>query len=777
MLINSPNISGSLKVTGNTVITGSLTVLGGINATITGSATTASYVEYSNVANKPTLVSGSSQVSFNGITDKPTLVSGSSQVTYSGLSGIPAGIVSGSSQVSFNGIVDKPTLVSGSAQISFNGITDKPTLVSGSSQITYSGLSGIPSGIVSSSAQVGGYGIFATTGSNTFIGNQTITGSVFGTGSLTIDGCITATGQIVAQTINVQQVTSSIVYSCGSNIFGTSVSNTQQFTGSMLITGSNITANVGTACFSGNVCAPAMDIMPSGIGSSTLGGIMRIVTTGTSTGIAVGQSNTNRYTHIAANDIQVFNDDFFLSTRCAFPLSIGTCYTARLTFAATGIACFSCQVCAPVAIFSGCVGINTTAPDSLLHVLNCSNTPYNDANTLASGQWFRVSNPSSCTGATTGMLFVAQGPSGGNGLATINAVTTSCGSMAITFATRNVSGNVTERMRITAAGNVGIGTCNPVGKLDVTLLNTRRFIVTYDDSIITIKGANDTGGGENLRIIGDNLIFNTNSVGSGIERLRINGTGIACFACQVCAPAAIFTGCVGIGQTSPAFGLEVFSSSQTAVTSNNTFGANFNIIFNRDNTGDTRNCFNLLADQNSAYIRTLNDFPINFVTNSQNRLLLSSTGIACFACTVCALSLITSNVVRSGDSALLRGSSVTQVGNNITFDAFRFLNPTGGVGGSSSSLNGMLYMSFTDTFTGGNQVSYQYLVITTGNGVTPGPYCFAQLYCGPVRGTNPISSISLVNDGAGGAVKVQATTAASGVSGAIAYISYVGTAV
>jgi hypothetical protein len=197
MLINSPNISGSLKVTGNTVITGSLTVLGGINATITGSVTSASYVEYSNVANKPTLVSGSEQVSFNGITDKPTLVSGSEQ-------------------------------------ISFNGIVDKPTLVSGSAQVTYSGLSGIPSGIVSSSAQVGGYGVFATTGSNSFNGSQVVTGS------------LTVTGQVVAQTLNVQQVTSSIVFSSGSNIFGNDVSNTQQFTGSVSVTGSLTVTTAGT---------------------------------------------------------------------------------------------------------------------------------------------------------------------------------------------------------------------------------------------------------------------------------------------------------------------------------------------------------------------------------------------------------------------------------------------------------------------------------------------------------------------------------------------------
>jgi hypothetical protein len=159
--------TGSNSFNGNQTVTGSLTVTGGV----TGTSTTASYVEYTGVANKPTLVSGSEQVSFNGIVDKPTLVSGSSQITYSGISSIPAGIVS-------------------------------------------------------SSTQITGYNIFATTGSNQFNGAQAITGS------------LTVTGQVVAQTLNVQQVTSSIVYSSGSNVFGNNVSNTQQFTGSVSVTGS-----------------------------------------------------------------------------------------------------------------------------------------------------------------------------------------------------------------------------------------------------------------------------------------------------------------------------------------------------------------------------------------------------------------------------------------------------------------------------------------------------------------------------------------------------------
>ena len=327
-------------------------------------------------------------------------------------------------------------------------------------------------------------------------------------GAQTVCANITSTGTIIAQTLNVQQVTSSIVYSSGSNTFGNQLTDVQQFTGSLRVTGSgnhfivggnfgvgtsspntkfeigeeaspilritstsgpysqiqsntvgtlqlmadegNTGANTsmrfridgfeamrftssGSACFACQTCAPGMDIMPSGIGVSTLGGIMRVVTTGTSTGIAVGQSNSNRYTHFAANDIQVFNDDFFLTTRCAFPLSIGTCYTARLTFAATGIACFSCQVCAPQGIFingaaslqaqfgqnNDATGTQTSAIDIISR--NAANT---------AGFTFRIQN--CATTCTTHLVY------GGNTV-----------------------------MAFRCDGNVGIGTTTPFAKLEV----------------------------------------------------------------------------------------------------------------------------------------------------------------------------------------------------------------------------------------------------------------------------------------------------------------------
>jgi hypothetical protein len=75
-----------------------------------------------------------------------------------------------------------------------------------------------------------------------FSGNK-IQSSINGTpvvfaSDVIVSGGITTTGQIIAQSINVQQVTSSIIYSSGSNQFGNDLLNIQTLTGSVNITGS-----------------------------------------------------------------------------------------------------------------------------------------------------------------------------------------------------------------------------------------------------------------------------------------------------------------------------------------------------------------------------------------------------------------------------------------------------------------------------------------------------------------------------------------------------------
>jgi len=72
-----------------------------------------------------------------------------------------------------------------------------------------------------------------------------ISGSAIITGSLNVTGSITTVGTITATTLVVQTITSSIEYSSGSNIFGSKSTDTQQFTGSVGITGS-LTSNGNT---------------------------------------------------------------------------------------------------------------------------------------------------------------------------------------------------------------------------------------------------------------------------------------------------------------------------------------------------------------------------------------------------------------------------------------------------------------------------------------------------------------------------------------------------
>lgn len=94
-------------------------------------------------------------------------------------------------------------------------------------------------------------GSYATTGSNQFNGNQSISGS------------ITSNGTITAQTLVVQTVTSSVEFVTGSTKNGSLSSNTHQFTGSVLMSGSLVVtgsvSSVGVVNFK-NTTDSSLDI-------------------------------------------------------------------------------------------------------------------------------------------------------------------------------------------------------------------------------------------------------------------------------------------------------------------------------------------------------------------------------------------------------------------------------------------------------------------------------------------------------------------------------------
>ena len=403
------------------------------------SVATASYVQYTNVVNKPTLVSGSSQISFSGRTNKPTLVSGSSQ-------------------------------------ISFSGITNKPTLVSGSSQITYSGLTGIPAGIVSSSVQVKEYNVFATTGSNQFNGNQSITGS------------LTVSGQVVAQTLNVQQVTSSIVYSSGSNIFGNSLGNTQQFTGSLQVSGSShyLLGSVGVG-----VTSPLSRLH---------------VNTGTNQNFRVRPGTDVGATNGVALNSRT-DDDGSLQ---------------QLTLRASDV----------IMLTSGNVGIGTASPGSILQANFSNATTYSSGVT---GNGLTLYNTSATNNQYVGLYFLGEPSSGNAGQATIYGITTGTGAMDLAFSTRG-SSVLAERMRITSGGNMGIGSISPSEKLEVQ----DGYLSTYHNANVNDAGYGvqfytNGGGSKNslasilLSQVGTarsgNLTFNTSNAGAPTTKMIITSTG------------------------------------------------------------------------------------------------------------------------------------------------------------------------------------------------------------------------------------------------------------
>ncbi len=308
------------------------------------------------------------------------------------------------SYVEYSNVANKPALVSGSSQVSFNGITDKPALVS-------------------SSAQIVGYNVFATTGSNQFNGSQAITGS------------LTVTGQVVAQTLNVQQVTSSIVYSSGSNIFGNSLSNTQQFTGSLQVTGSThyLLGNVliGTTTGSNSRfqvigsnsnLLPLVDLVASGTGLFQRG--VRLLNSGMNTGdnimYAVGQADNAR------NMGQVY-----------FQYSGSSSTSNRLSFGLHSVDDVL------NILGTGNVGVGTVSPSAKLEVEAASNPEISIASTAGA-----TSNLLSFKATSHTQPIQTQLKTIDNGNFTSD--------LAFLFKASGTGGTLSEKMRITSDGKLQV---------------------------------------------------------------------------------------------------------------------------------------------------------------------------------------------------------------------------------------------------------------------------------------------------------------------------------
>jgi hypothetical protein len=288
--------SGTLINIGPAIFSGSVTAVGGFSGSFSGNADSASLAQNSLLLQGTGSVGFTTTASFNAVSSSQQQISASQQQLSSSFLALTA---------------------------SFNAVS------SSQQQISASLLNVIS--------------IFATTGSNSFRETQSITGS------------LTVTGQIIAQSINIQQVTSSIIYSSGSNVFGCDINSRQTFTGSFYQTGSIAVFN---SCVGIGLNNPTNRLEVQSGNIKLNSGASRC------TSVSFGITGTD-YGKLEYSDM---DGSLFLTTLGAssgYDLRLGTRCNTRLTIFGSGDACFSCGLTAKT------LGTN----DLLLNNLNyeCAN--------------------------------------------------------------------------------------------------------------------------------------------------------------------------------------------------------------------------------------------------------------------------------------------------------------------------------------------------------------------------------------------------------------------
>ena len=345
---------------------------------------------------------------------------------------------------------------------------------------------------------------FATTGSNTFIGTQVVSGSVLQSGSFI------STGTITAQTLVVQTITSSVVYSSGSNIFGNAIGNTQTFTGSVNITGSQTTY--------GNLLNPNSNFQTYGSASF-----------GVSTwGLSIGNGNASANYYRA-------NDHYFQN-------GAGT---QTLQIASTGAATFSSSVTA--SIFDSTSNAFRFNGNNALSLVSLSSQ--NVVKINAAGYWgvqlvgandkgILIDNTGNVGIGTTSpsypLTVISNSSTQGFRLAgrssdNIANISFTSNDQATEYAFMNTGATYwaigtsgSERMRITSGGNVGIGTTSPSQLLTLRSTSGYPVIDFWNNSTAYGDLGYQTGAGMVLSAYSSTpLLFYTNSA----ERMRITSGG------------------------------------------------------------------------------------------------------------------------------------------------------------------------------------------------------------------------------------------------------------
>jgi len=492
--------------------------------------------------------------------------------------------------------------------------------------------------IVSGSATT--IGTTTLSGSLTVSGSATTIGATTLSGSLNVSGSITSTSTITAQTLVVQTITSSVLYSSGSNVFGNSLSNTQVMTGSVGITGSlavngitNIGARSGGSIRNLNIYGATNAnaiIKIDGADGNGYGAQIDFISKQTG-----GTSNT----WTLGTGINGGTNAFELYNGSTTPLSIN---------------------------LSGSVGIGTTSPSSQLEVKapdTGTTTNYASKNIIAN---------SPLVGGYTGAPIVSMlaMKDGSIHAADIGYLYDTTG-YGLAFSVNNDTvGDPAEAMRINRSGNVGIGTTSPTTKLTIdnsANANTNHIDLIGNSSAGAKGHLGNFGGGTYLT---SNYYYasgqnnDTGSLGQGAVIIGTSATaGASSISFALSDPGAtspstkvniLSNGNVGIGTTSPRGLLQLYGAEVAA----------YKTYTGQGNTGGGDTIINAYRlDGSSAYLRVTDIVALGDDTNNRGssiRLMTTNTS----GVTSAAITINASGSVGMGTTSPLKILHIAQGGNN-----------------------------------------------------------------------------------------------------------------
>jgi hypothetical protein len=560
--------SGTLINIGPTVFSGSVTSTAGFSGSFSGNADSAS------LAQNSLLLQGTGSIGF-ATTASLLAVSSSQQQISSSLLTLTA---------------------------SFTALSSSYTALSGS----YNTFSGSESTRITKIENN-----YATTGSNSFRADQSITGS------------LVVSSTITAQTLVVQTVTSSILYSSGSNVFGNQLANTQTFTGSVNITGSLTVNTTGTefqvtnrGVVIGNLLTDTHSITGSLniTGSTTVfaGSIGINGSPGNSFPIESYINSSTTYTSTSrGNVLRVYNSNTTANIYAGIELGGAGASNDGLagingivTGAGSGDLAFytrnSNTFGEKMRITSA--GVTAIAASSNTSDLGSTGLVIGGSSTLTSGNvlmlnFTPIGHTSNRARAGIGCLV---GADWGKGNLTFYTQDASSGAAMTT-------GN--ERMRITSDGNVGIGTSNPDAKLSI--LGASNTPTSYGSLLVK----NSSEGGISFGASGTSYAWIQGNIygGSYNFNLALNAQG----------------GNVGIGTTNPSYLLHIPQGNNLFLSNLYITGTASNPILSSGATGGSMYLQGGGTGEGKIYLQGAasggNGY-IEFYTNNSLRMTIASNG-------------------------------------------------------------------------------------------------------------------------------------------------------